>query len=133
MEKSLRERIYQEIRDQITYCKLNPGERLVESNLMIQFGASRRPIREALRQLYSEGLLTFEKNKGYTVSKLSLKQVDEIYSIRWLLESYAARLTAEKATKKDVVFLDGLNKKLHQAANKNDFTTGALGVLRKKT
>ena len=120
MQKSVRERIYQEIRDQITYCKLNPGERLVESSLAIEFSASRSPIREALRQLESQGLLTFERNKGYTVSKLSVKQVDEVYNIRWLLESYATRLAVEKATKKDVGYLDGLNKKLYEAVKQND-------------
>ncbi len=120
MKESVRERIYKEIMDQITFYKLNPGERLVESALAKEFNASRSPIREALRQLESEGLLTFKRNKGYTVSKLSVKQVDEIYDIRWLLESYATRLTAEKANKREVEYLNSLNKKLHDDVKKKD-------------
>ena len=92
----------------------------MESKLANDFKASRSPIREALRQLEIEGLLTFERNKGYTVSKLSIKQVDEIYNIRWLLESYATRLTAEKATNKEVEYLNSINKKLYEAVKKND-------------
>jgi DNA-binding GntR family transcriptional regulator len=118
--QSARERIYQEIRDRISYCKLNPGERLVESVLADKFGASRSPIREALRQLESEGLLTFERNKGNRVSKLSVKQVDEIYNIRWLIESYATSLAAENATKKQIDYLDDLNRKLYKAVSGND-------------
>lgn len=120
MPKSLREKIYQKIRDDITYGKFAPGERLVEDRLAEEFKASRSPIREALRQLESEGLITFERNKGITVAKLSIKQVDEIYTLRCILESYAARLTAERITKKDVAHLRDLQKKLRLAAKNMD-------------
>lgn len=120
MSKSVRERIYEHIRDEITYCRLNPGERLTESALAATFRASRSPIREALRQLESEGLLSFEPNKGFTVSKLSVKQVDEIYSIRWLLESYATKLTVENITSEQVEFLQEVNEKCRIAAQKMD-------------
>lgn len=118
----MREKIYHKIRDDITYGNLYPGERLVESKFTKKFKASRTPIREALRQLESEGLIEFERNKGYTVSKLSIKQVDEIFSLRWLLESYAARLFAEKASKNDVAYLKDLIKKLKAAAQAYDIT-----------
>ena len=120
MTKSLREKVYQKIRDDITYGKVNPGERLVENKLCEEFKASRSPIREAMRQLESEGLIEFERNKGITVSKLSIKQVDEIYDLRGLLESYATRLNAARATNKDVAFLIDLNKKLRMAAKAYD-------------
>ena len=120
MTKSLREKIYQKIRDDITYGKFAPGERLVEDRLVQEFKASRSPIREALRQLESEGLITFARNKGITVARLSIKQVDEIYSLRWLLESYAARLTAERFAKKDIPYLRDLQKNLRVAAKNMD-------------
>jgi DNA-binding GntR family transcriptional regulator len=116
----LRERIYRKIRDDITYGRILPGERLVESRVAEEFKASRAPIREALRQLESEGLTKFERNKGITVVKLSIMEVNEIYDIRLLLESYAARLSAEKALKKHVTYLRDLNKKLKVAARKSD-------------
>lgn len=91
-----------------------------QANLAQESKASRSPIREALRQLESEGLIRFERNKGITVSKLSTKEADEIYSLRWLLESYAARLGAEQATKNHVKYLSGLHGKLKVAAKKSD-------------
>jgi DNA-binding GntR family transcriptional regulator len=121
MKKSLREKIYKKIRDDITYGKLSPGERLTEVDLVREFKASRSPIREALRQLESEALITFVRNKGITVSKLSIKEVDEIYSLRSILESYAARLTAEKATKDHVRYLRDLHENLVKAAKNLDF------------
>jgi DNA-binding GntR family transcriptional regulator len=117
---SLRENIYQNIRDEITCGNLSPGERLLEDKLAEKFKVSRSPIREALRQLESEGLIQFERSSGIRVTKLSIKQVDEIYSLRWLLESYAARLTAESSTKKDIMYLRKLNEKLRKAAKMYD-------------
>jgi DNA-binding GntR family transcriptional regulator len=123
MTESLRQKIYQSIRDDITYGKLSPGERLVESELAEHFKASRSPIREALRQLESESLIRINQNKGITVSKLSPEEVDGIYNLRWLLESYAARLSAEKATKSHVVYLKDLHKKLKLAAKNSDLSS----------
>lgn len=120
MSGSVRERIYERIRDDITYAKLSPGERLVEAKLCKEFQASRTPIREALRQLENEGLITFERNKGLTVSKLSLREVEEIYSLRCLLESYAAKLSAERAEKKDVAYLKQIQRHLRRAAKAYD-------------
>lgn len=120
MPESLRLKIYQSIRDDITYGKLSPGERLIESKLAQEFKASRSPIREALRQLGSEGLIMFGENRGITVSKLSIQEVAEIYSLRCLLESYAARLSAERATRSDVGRLKGFLKKMKVAAKSYD-------------
>ena len=116
MNKSLREKVYEKIRDDITFGKFSPGERLVEDRLVKEFRASRSPIREALRQLESEGLITFERNKGITIARLSIKQVDEIYTLRWLLESYATRITAENFEKRDIPYLRQLQEKLSVAA-----------------
>jgi len=102
MVQRLKETIYQKIRDDITYGMLSPGERLIESKFAEEFGASRSPVREVLHQLVSEGLATFEKNKGITVSRLSIKQVDEIYNLTIVLESFAAGLTATRTRKKSV-------------------------------
>jgi len=116
MDKSLREKIYEKIRDDIAFEKFLPGERLVENQLVQEFKTSRSPIREALRQLESEGLIVFERNKGIKVARLSIKEVDEIYTLRCLLESYAARLTTEKCLKKDIKYLKGLQTNLIMAA-----------------
>jgi DNA-binding GntR family transcriptional regulator len=129
MARSLREKIYQGIRDDITYGKLAPGERIVESRLVEQFKTSRSPIREALRQLDSEGLVRIERNTGITVTKLSIKEIDEIYNLRWLLESYAAYLTAKRATRNQVAEL----RKLHEKAKASTQACDLMGWLQDNT
>jgi DNA-binding GntR family transcriptional regulator len=120
MELSLREKIYEKVRNDITFGRLLPGERLVENDLSDEFKSSRSPIREALRQLQSEGLLSFQRNKGFAVSKLSFNEVEEIYDLRCLLESYAVRLTVQRITKQQGQFLRNLQKKLQVLAQKDD-------------
>lgn len=120
MGKSLRDKIYEKIRDNITWGKFAPGEHLVEDRLAAEFKASRSPVREALRLLEAEGLITFERNRGITVAKLSIKQVDEIYVLRYLLEGYAAHVTGDNITTKALVGLENLNKKLKVAAKNRD-------------
>jgi len=120
MTESVREKIYLSIRDDITHGKLAPGERLVEFKLAERFKASRSPIREAMRQLESEGLIQFEPNKGFTVSKLSPKELEEIYNLRSLLESYAARLGAERANKTQIKHLKEIHQELRTAARNSD-------------
>jgi len=120
MKKSLRERIYQGLRDDITYGKLTPGERIIESRLVEKFNVSRSPLREAVRQLESEGLVRIERNRGITVTKLSMKEVEEIYNLRSLLEGYAARLMAEKATRNQVAELRKWHERAMSSADASD-------------
>jgi DNA-binding GntR family transcriptional regulator len=119
-DKSIRQNIYERIRDDITYGNLMPGERLTEKKLSDIYGVSRSPIREALRQLESEGLLSFERNKGIEVRKLSLKQIEDIYESRALLEGYAVRISAQKMDSKDIANLTDIHKKLIKAAKDQD-------------
>jgi len=112
------EEIYLKVRNDITYGNLSPNQRLIEAELAKQYKVSRIPIREALHQLASEGLLTVNGNrkKIIKVSRLSVKEVAEIYDIRILLESYGTKLFSKKATQKDVKYLENLSKKLAKAA-----------------
>lgn len=120
MKKSVRQNIYEALRDRITFGELHPGERLIEANLVREFKASRSPVREALRLLESEGLISAENNKGICVAKLSVKDIEEIYDLRCLIESYAARLTALRANKDTVARLKELHHKLIKAAKEVD-------------
>jgi len=120
MPELLRQKVYQSIKEDVTYGKLFPGQRLVEAQLAERFHASRSPIREAIRQLQSEGLIRLDERKGITVARLSTKEVDEIFNLRWLLESYAARLSADQATPTQVAYLRSLQAKLKIAGKKAD-------------
>lgn len=118
--KSVRQDIYERIRDDITYGHLMPGERLTEKKLSDIYHVSRSPIREALRQLQSEGLIRFERNKGMEVPKLTIKQVEEIYDTRALLEGYAVRISVGHLTGDDLRHLSALHKRLIKAARDRD-------------
>lgn len=77
---------------------LKGGVQLRQDALAAEFGISRIPVREALRKLEAEGLVTFHPNRGAVVSELSRTEVQEIYEIRVLLESKALRLAIPDMT-----------------------------------
>lgn len=91
----LRLQVLDELRQSIITGRLEPGARLVERELVGMMGVSRTVIREALRQLESEGLIAIIPNKGPVVRKLTLEEARDLYSIRAVLEGLAARLFVE--------------------------------------
>lgn len=93
----LRRRVLDELRQSIINGRLNPGARLVERELISMMGVSRTVIREALRQLESEGLVAIVPNKGPVVRTLTVEEARDLYAIRAVLEGLAARFFAEKA------------------------------------
>lgn len=95
---SLRGRVYQRIRDDILEGKYKEHEELKEVAIGEELGVSRTPVREALRQLELEGLVTIVPNKGAYVTGITTKDVADIYQIRSKLEGLAARWACEKIT-----------------------------------
>jgi DNA-binding GntR family transcriptional regulator len=93
---SLSKVVSEQIRGQILDGKLRPGERLVEDKLSAELGVSRVPVREALRVLSSEGLVTLERNRGATVAEVTPELVAELVEVRTLLEALNARLAARR-------------------------------------
>ena len=86
---SIREQSLDTLREAILSGELKPGQSLTEMDLSRQLGVSRAPIREALRILNSEGLVETIPYHGTTVTRLSKDDIEEIYGMRLLLESYA--------------------------------------------
>ncbi len=122
MEKhlTLRERILETIRDAILSGSLKQGEKVAEPELAERFGISRTPIREAFRQLESEGYLTVIPRKGAVVTAFSARDVEEFYAIKSILEGYAARMACDNLTPKELDKLTAINKKLRQLADQAD-------------
>jgi DNA-binding GntR family transcriptional regulator len=89
---------YQQIRRWIVEGRLRPDERLVEQRLAEELDLSRTPVREALRQLQSEGLVEVEPHRGARVRSLSLADIGDLYELRARLEAMAAELAAQRAT-----------------------------------
>lgn len=125
MEKhlTLREKILENIRDAIISGALKAGSRVSEPDLAERYGISRTPIREAFRQLESEGYLTVIPRRGAVVSNFSEKDVEEFYAIKSILEGYAARRACEKLTTKELDRLQTINDRLTELAAHNDIKT----------
>ena len=102
----LRNQVVEELRQSIIAGKLGPGTRLVERELIGMLGVSRTVIREALRQLESEGLIAIIANKGPVVRELTLAESKDLYSIRAVLEGLAARLFTDNADERQIARLD---------------------------
>ncbi len=93
----LRLQVLDGLRRAIIDGRLAPGARLIERELTEMMGVSRTVIREALRQLESEGLVTNVPNKGPVVRELSPAEAKDLYTIRAVLEGLAARLFVQNA------------------------------------
>lgn len=91
---SLQIKVFKVIEKAILSGEFSEGEALTEQRLSDELGASRTPVREALRQLESEGLVTNVPNKGAVVVGISEKDIDDIYTIRITIEGLAARWAA---------------------------------------
>ena len=93
---SLRTKIYHRLKNAILDGVYKPGESLIEMKLAKELGVSRTPIREAIRQLELEGLVSSIPNKGVIVEGVTPQDVEDIYTIRKTIEGLAARWAAEK-------------------------------------
>jgi DNA-binding GntR family transcriptional regulator len=93
----LRQQVLDSLRHAIIDGRLAPGARLIERELTEMLGVSRTVVREALRQLESEGLIAIIPNKGPVVRALTLVEAQDLYRIRAVLEGLAARLFVENA------------------------------------
>jgi DNA-binding GntR family transcriptional regulator len=125
MEKhlTLREKILENIRDAIISGSLKAGSKVSEPELAERYGISRTPVREAFRQLESEGYLTVIPRRGALVSQFSQKDVYEFYAIKSILEGYAARRACEKLTTRELVRLQTINERLRELAEHQDIKT----------
>jgi len=89
--------------------RLSPGQRLVEAAVARQMGISRAPLREAARRLEQRGLLVARPRRGFFVRDFAPQEIDDLYGLRLVLETYAAELACARATAAD---LDRLRARL---------------------
>ena len=120
---SLAEKAYDELIRRITRLDLPPGAVLAEKSLVEELQIGRTPIREALQRLSQEGLVTHRLNRGMFVSEITYSDVQEIYEFRSLIDGYASRLAAQRATPAQATKLLELHGVLVQATKDDDIDT----------
>ena len=113
---TLLEKVANQIREAIKSGKLKPGERIIENDLASDMGISRFPIREAIRYLEKEGLVTTTPFKGAHVTELTLKDLEEIYSLRTVTEELAIRTLVKNLSREKVAKLESVVSAMKQTA-----------------
>ena len=98
--RPLREIVYEELKRQILVGEIAPGTRMMEVDLADVMGVSRTPVREAIRKLEKEGLVTIEPRKGAYASNISIKDMVDVLEVRQGLEAMAASIASGKITEK---------------------------------
>ena len=102
---SLTDSIYEALRDRIVFSEIPAEEILVEARLAEAHGVSKTPVREALALLSQEGLVEVLPRVGYRITPIGLRDVHEVFHLRFLLEPEAAALAARRSAEEDVVDL----------------------------
>lgn len=112
--------VTERLRSAILTGQLAPGERLYEAALARQFGISRGPVREALALLEGDGLVFNEPRRGKFVRELDGRIIDEVYSLRRVLEPYAAEVVMESMTEASEEALRAIVAEIDDAAKAGD-------------
>jgi DNA-binding GntR family transcriptional regulator len=120
--RPIREIVLERLRTAIITRTLNPGDRLIETDIAEKMGVSRTPVREAFRQLEIEGLAENIPRKGTVVKGISKKDILEIYEIREVLEGLEFRLACSKITDSQIAMLKEKLVTMQECIDNNDIT-----------
>ncbi len=118
----LRDVVFNTLRQAILKGELKPGERLMEIQLAQRLGVSRTPIREAIRKLELEGLVTMVPRKGAEVAQITEKSLRDVLEVRGALEELTIQLACTKMNDKILADLNEAHTRFKQAINSKDLT-----------
>jgi DNA-binding GntR family transcriptional regulator len=118
--RALYEEVAELLRQRIFQRELEPGSWIDELKLAEEYGISRTPLREALKVLAAEGLVTMKVRRGAYVTEVSEKDLADVYHLLSLLESDAAGVVADRATPAQRAELQALHQELESAAGDRD-------------
>ncbi|MDH6301580.1 DNA-binding GntR family transcriptional regulator [Polynucleobacter sphagniphilus] len=119
-KRPLYEEVAERLREQIFAHQMAPGSWVDEQSLALQLGISRTPMREAIKVLAAEGLITMYMNRGAYVTEVDRRDLEQIFTVLSLLEGQAAKETALRATEDQLTELDNLHHRLEKAAADRD-------------
>ncbi|GJL82519.1 MAG: transcriptional regulator [marine bacterium B5-7] len=120
MSSTIAETIRERISKDIVTGVIAPGMKLEEKALADQYNVSRTPVRDALRQLESTGLVEFRPRRGATVANIGVEKLLEMYEVQSELEGLCARLSARRMTAMERHQLESLHEQARQAIENSD-------------
>lgn len=119
--KPISEEVYEKLKTDILENKLKPGERLVESDIAKELQISRTPVREALKQLEQDGLVTYFPRRGSVVSEISIEDAIELYEVREYIEGLAVRLICMNIRRKEIKILEQIVADMEISIEERDY------------
>jgi DNA-binding GntR family transcriptional regulator len=117
--QSLHHEVADRLRTMIVEAELAPGDRIAEAALCEQLGVSRTPLREALKVLASEGLIDLLPNRGTRVSKITAREIGELFEVLSGIERTAGELAAERAADADINKLQKFQERMEMHHRNN--------------
>jgi len=106
---SLHEQVYQKIKSDILLGLYHPGEKLDVNGLAIQYNVSRTPVRDALHVLQREDLVEILPRVGYFTSRITIKDIEDVFQLRLIVETASAELAAVRISEEDLAYLERLS------------------------
>lgn len=119
-QTALYQEVAERLRQRIFAHELPPGMWIDEQALAVDYGISRTPLREALKVLASEGLVTLKPRRGCYVTEISERDLDEIFPLMAMLEGRCAFEATQKARAEDIARLDAVHALLEKYADSED-------------
>lgn len=117
---SARDLVYGELRRRLMAGAFLPGQRLREEHIASELSVSRTPVRNAIERLAADGLVKRDGRRGTVVLGWLDRDIDEAFELRLLLEPYAARAAATRATPEQIARLEEINQGMLQAVRSDD-------------
>lgn len=118
----LRDVVFQTLREAILRGTLKPGDRLLEVSLADKLGVSRTPVREALRMLEQEGLVVNTPKRGAAVAGMSVKDMEDVLTIRETLEELAVRLACDRISEEGKAALLATKTEFEKSLKKGELS-----------
>ncbi|MEZ5878786.1 MAG: GntR family transcriptional regulator [Tepidamorphaceae bacterium] len=110
--RTLHDELVERMRGLVVEGALKPGEKIPERELCERFGVSRTPLREALKVLASDGLVQLTPNRGATVARLTVEDLEDVFPVMGALEALAGELACRNITDKKIAEIKGVHRKM---------------------
>lgn len=120
VKRTYKDQVVEYIYDLILEGTLTSGDQIKESGLASEMGISRAPIREALKELISNGIIEYRPQVGNFITQLSPKEIVDAYITRGVLEGYAIMTTYSQFSEEEIEELEGITRIMEKYAQKDN-------------